>query len=243
MRDMITSGLRFCAAAAILGMAAGAAFPAMAADEGAVVSFHGQKATAQDIVKGLASDDAEAGAVGLPALPPGMLPQGPIGEKRTRGITMTSPGAAAAARAGQDSGAVHAASTAPAPRPAAGAPGCNGSGRAVALDIRFALDSDKVDPSDYAELGNLADAMRDPSLAACDFVLEGHTDASGAPGYNMALSHRRAASVQEFLTALGIRSDRLTPIGKGDTELLDSRDPLSGVNRRVQIRIRTERGY
>lgn len=245
MRDTITSSLRSCAAAAIFGMIAGAASTATAADKAEVLSFHGQKPTAQDIVKGLAGHDVEAGMGALPDLPAGMMPAELVGEKRTRGITMTVPGAPPqpSAGAGQDAGAVRAASTAPAPRPSTAAPGCNGHNRAVALDIRFGLDSAHVEPSEYAELGALADAMRDATLAACVFVLEGHTDASGAPDYNMELSHRRAVAVEEFLTALGIHSDRLTPVGKGATELLDRSDPLSGVNRRVQIRISDGGGY
>src|SRR5262249_43471155 len=45
--------------------------------------------------------------------------------------------------------------------------------------------------------------------------VEGHTDNKGKPGYNKALSQRRAASVVKWLTTKGIAKKRLYPQGWG----------------------------
>lgn len=65
----------------------------------------------------------------------------------------------------------------------------------------------------------------------------GHTDNEGKSDYNQLLSENRAMKVVELLVAKGAQSDRLIPIGKGDTEPLDSNDSESGRqhNRRVEF--------
>lgn len=65
----------------------------------------------------------------------------------------------------------------------------------------------------------------------------GHTDNEGKRDYNQLLSENRAKKVVELLIAQGAQADRLIPIGKGDTEPLDSNDSESGRqhNRRVEF--------
>ena len=54
--------------------------------------------------------------------------------------------------------------------------------------------------------------------------------------YNQMLSERRAKAVQDYLVFhYGIDAQRLKAVGYGKTRLLDSANPTSGVNRRVQI--------
>ena len=68
------------------------------------------------------------------------------------------------------------------------------------------------------------------------YVIEGHTDASGAAWYNRLLSERRARSVVRYLVERhGLAADRFTVRGKGSSELLLPNDPTNGRNRRVQI--------
>jgi len=66
-----------------------------------------------------------------------------------------------------------------------------------------------------------------------------HTDAAGAPAYNMALSLRRASAVKEALMRDGLPDESIDVWGRGEAALLvatkDSvREPQ---NRRVEIAI------
>ncbi|MCM0021068.1 MAG: OmpA family protein [Tagaea sp.] len=65
----------------------------------------------------------------------------------------------------------------------------------------------------------------------------GHTDTSGTPRYNMALSIRRANAVRDALVREGIPSTAIVVVGRGETQLLvptpdQTREPR---NRRVEI--------
>ena len=82
----------------------------------------------------------------------------------------------------------------------------------------------------------MAVAMNSPQLAAYRFRLEGHTDVTGRPDYNLALSQKRAESVRAYLIEkFSVAAVRLEAVGRGETELLDPADPASPVNRRVKI--------
>ncbi len=58
--------------------------------------------------------------------------------------------------------------------------------------------------------------------------LVGHTDTTGNPEHNLALSKKRAAAVQGGLANAGIRSDRLMTMGVGQGKLL--KDTAEGVS-------------
>ncbi len=68
-------------------------------------------------------------------------------------------------------------------------------------------------------------------------IIEGHTDSVGGDDYNVNLSQRRANSVQQFLLAQGIASNRLSSSGKGENFPVASNDSNSGrqMNRRVEV--------
>ena len=55
---------------------------------------------------------------------------------------------------------------------------------------------------------------------AASIVIIGHTDSSGSDAYNEALSLRRATAVKGALVNLGIAEEKISPTGKGETELL-----------------------
>ena len=67
--------------------------------------------------------------------------------------------------------------------------------------------------------------------------LEGHADERGSIEYNLALGSRRAESVREFLTGLGISEDRLTTTSFGkERPLVNRSDPAAWAqNRRVEF--------
>jgi peptidoglycan-associated lipoprotein len=47
-------------------------------------------------------------------------------------------------------------------------------------------------------------------------TIEGHCDARGTSEYNLALGERRASAVKEYLVSLGVASDRLVVVSKGE---------------------------
>jgi len=53
--------------------------------------------------------------------------------------------------------------------------------------------------------------------------IEGHCDERGTKEYNLALGERRAASVKNYLTSLGVSSKNITTISYGEEMPIDSR--------------------
>lgn len=67
-------------------------------------------------------------------------------------------------------------------------------------------------------------------------VIEGYTDASGSPEYNLLLSYRRAQAVATVLTEAGLPGDRLVTQALGAQRFLEGIAPSSARNRRVSVR-------
>lgn len=67
--------------------------------------------------------------------------------------------------------------------------------------------------------------------------IEGHTDSTGSPEHNLALSQQRAEAVRDELIARGISQDRIQAIGRGETTPIASNQTAAGrqLNRRVEI--------
>ncbi len=107
--------------------------------------------------------------------------------------------------------------------------------RRVVTNIEFDFDSYRIRPSNYAQLDNVAAALNDPALAGARFDIDGHTDISGRLGYNISLSQLRAAAVLDYLAQRGVPSGRMRAQGFGPLQLLDSYNPRSPVNRRVEV--------
>jgi outer membrane protein OmpA-like peptidoglycan-associated protein len=65
----------------------------------------------------------------------------------------------------------------------------------------------------------------------------GHTDSKGTMAYNQNLSEERAKSVTDYTSRGGIDNNRLTAIGKGETDPIASNDTEEGSasNRRVEF--------
>jgi outer membrane protein OmpA-like peptidoglycan-associated protein len=65
----------------------------------------------------------------------------------------------------------------------------------------------------------------------------GHTDSTGSDEYNQQLSQRRASAVATYLGTRSVRSDRIIPVGSGETHPVASNDTDSGrqANRRVEL--------
>lgn len=85
-----------------------------------------------------------------------------------------------------------------------------------------------------------------PALASIDnkIIITGHTDAtrfrSGERYNNWNLSGERALSARQVLTDSGLAPERVLQVsGMADGMLLDTEDPLSSVNRRIEIMVLT----
>ncbi|HET7408935.1 MAG TPA: OmpA family protein [Paracoccaceae bacterium] len=103
------------------------------------------------------------------------------------------------------------------------------------LLVTFELESARLTSQARENLEAFARALRNPALAGLRFAVEGHTDSSGSPEYNLKLSKARAASVVAYLVGHGIAPDRLKSAGFGETRPRLT-DPWHPDNRRVETR-------
>jgi outer membrane protein OmpA-like peptidoglycan-associated protein len=118
---------------------------------------------------------------------------------------------------------------------------CNQAAKPAAFDVlvNFEKNSATLTDDAVANLTEVASALADPRLSGAKFVIEGHTDASGAENYNQKLAERRATAVEEFLKNKGVSEAQMTALGMGE---LSPRvpDPLDPINRRVEMRLNLE---
>lgn len=105
-------------------------------------------------------------------------------------------------------------------------------------DILFDINSSALSFTAQNELDEFASVMnRYPQTA---IVIQGHTDATGSEAYNLALSERRAESVQRQLLSRQVEPGRMVAIGYGESYPVASNDDAWGrsQNRRVSILVR-----
>ena len=106
--------------------------------------------------------------------------------------------------------------------------------------VHFGLDSAELLPKGKGLLDDVAAILRNhPELL--DVEIQGHTDVSGRPEYNLSLSQQRAAAVKAYLVDVqGITSGRLSASGLGESRPLrsGSSEEDHEANRRVEFHIR-----
>lgn len=105
------------------------------------------------------------------------------------------------------------------------------------LRVNFEYNSDQLTRPARQNLDEFAKALKDPQLGPAAFVVEGHTDGAGGEDFNLGLSVRRANSVVGYLESRGVPASKLEAKGFGKQRPIDQ-DPLAGVNRRVETRLR-----
>ncbi|MBA4357458.1 MAG: peptidoglycan-associated lipoprotein [Desulfovibrio sp.] len=91
--------------------------------------------------------------------------------------------------------------------------------REVGNMIFFAFDSFELTPDSRNVLTAKADILK--KYALFSIVIEGHCDERGTSEYNLALGERRAKASSEFLSQLGIASERMTIVSYGKERPLD----------------------
>ncbi|MFC4258041.1 OmpA family protein [Marinobacter lacisalsi] len=112
----------------------------------------------------------------------------------------------------------------------------------ITLYITFPLNSAEIGNQYDDDIREIADALKaDPDVTT---EIAGHTDSTGAAEYNQDLSQRRAEAVADRLIQLyDIDSDRVTPVGYGESDPVATNETDEGraQNRRVEARIQVRR--
>lgn len=108
--------------------------------------------------------------------------------------------------------------------------------RAIDFELLFAFASAELTPQARQQLAPVGEFLQAAELKDGAFLIEGHTDATGAEPANQALSARRALAVKNYL----VSQYKLAPAifataGKGSSELKDTANPAADINRRVEF--------
>ena len=108
-------------------------------------------------------------------------------------------------------------------------------GKFITYGITFDVGKAVIKPESMGEINRIVKLMTDdPSLK---FEVQGHTDNTGNAASNQTLSEQRAQAIVAKLVEMGIAADRLTAVGKGQTNPLadNSTDEGRAKNRRVEF--------
>lgn len=111
-------------------------------------------------------------------------------------------------------------------------------GTVITLDgaVLFVTGKAELAPMAQQKLTEVAKALSDLDPNA-RIVVEGHTDSRGTDESNLELSKQRATTVRDYLVSQGVAEDRITAVGRGETQPLATNDTPEGRanNRRVEI--------
>jgi len=114
-----------------------------------------------------------------------------------------------------------------------------GEGIVVEFNSNILFGFDKADLSVEAKgnLDKLVTVLN--TYADTDIELQGHTDSKGSEVYNQTLSEKRATTVSAYLAEKGIKADRVTIKGFGETVPKYDNETEEGraQNRRVEFLI------
>jgi outer membrane protein OmpA-like peptidoglycan-associated protein len=109
-------------------------------------------------------------------------------------------------------------------------------------DVLFGTDLSALNSNGLATVEKLALVLTQNPRR--NVLIEGFADSTGTDAHNMALSERRAQSVQSALNARGIASDRAATRGYGEAFPVAANDTAQNrqLNRRVEIVLSDEGG-
>ncbi|HPG06504.1 MAG TPA: OmpA family protein [Saprospiraceae bacterium] len=112
-----------------------------------------------------------------------------------------------------------------------------GEGILITFDsgLLFNIDSYALRAETKNNLDNLAKTLN--KYDGTDILVMGHTDNTGTVAYNLELSKKRAASVDEYLRQDAVAGKRLDTEGMGESDPIVSNDTAAGrqQNRRVEV--------
>lgn len=106
--------------------------------------------------------------------------------------------------------------------------------RLTQVGDRVFFDTDRYDINLAAQDTLRTQAALLQAFPAVTITIEGHADERGTREYNLALADRRAASVRNYLAALGVAPERIETVsyGKERPECADASDSCWATNRR-----------
>jgi len=109
--------------------------------------------------------------------------------------------------------------------------------RIVLRNIFFELDKYELQSESITELTKILDFLNKNKKLSVE--LSGHTDDQGSDEYNQELSEMRAKAVYEYLVLHGIDKNRMTFIGYGEEQPIESNENPEGraSNRRTEMKI------
>ncbi|MGH8444810.1 MAG: OmpA family protein [Solimonas sp.] len=115
--------------------------------------------------------------------------------------------------------------------------GCAADHRFLLRGVKFEFDSDRLTEDAKGILTQVADTLQ--GYADVKVEIQGHTDNIGSDAYNQGLSERRARAVKTFLAEHGVAAARMTPVGYGESQPIESNDTETGRenNRRVELKV------
>jgi len=102
--------------------------------------------------------------------------------------------------------------------------------------INFAFGRSELTPEGEARLAELASRLMAENRNVY-VEIQGHTDSTGSPEYNMRLGEARAEAVRRFLAKQGVALNRMATISYGQEEPVASNSTRDGraQNRRVAL--------
>lgn len=120
------------------------------------------------------------------------------------------------------------------------AQGCVVAQKTVLGGVTFQPDSSELTDEGRTTLEGVAATLR--AQENLQVEIAGHTDSVGSEAFNTLLSQQRADAVRGFLIAKGIDGSRMTAVGYGELEPVDTNETDEGrrANRRVEFRISIE---
>lgn len=114
-----------------------------------------------------------------------------------------------------------------------------GEGIKITFDsgILFAVNSSELNENSKQNLRDMSETLK--KYEDTNILIEGHTDSTGEDDYNQKLSERRAGSVSAYLKTMGVAGTRITTVGYGENQPIDSNETEAGraQNRRVEVAI------
>ena len=88
--------------------------------------------------------------------------------------------------------------------------------KGVLADVFFLYDSVELTPDARAVLQKDTDYLK--KWTSTKVMIEGHADSRGTNEYNLALGERRADAARDYVVSLGIPTERVTVVSKGEEQ-------------------------